>query len=74
MRYDILLTKTPGNGYVARPILWPELTVSGDSENEALARMGEAIQDFATNSRIVQLELPAAITPVGNPWRQFAGI
>ena len=58
MQYDILLTKQPTNGYLARPVLMPELVVSGESEEEALERVRAAIAETAAQSRIVQIDVP----------------
>lgn len=43
MQFDVLLTKERSNGYTARPVLMPELIVSGDSQEEALSRVRTAI-------------------------------
>jgi predicted RNase H-like HicB family nuclease len=73
MAYDILVTKHPDNGYSARPLLWPELVLSGNSEAEVLARLRIALADFLAKSHIVQIEIePAAAS--SDPWLQYAGI
>lgn len=58
MQYDILLTKQPANGYLARPILMPELVVSGADEQEVLDRVREVIAKTIAQSRIVQVNVP----------------
>lgn len=77
MQFDILLTKEPNNGYRARPILMPELIVSGDSEEEALSRVRTAIADAQVESRIVRIEVPLEVPlserSADNPWLRFAG-
>ena len=74
MQYDIVLTKVASNGYVARPIQWPEVVASGADETEALAAIRKALAEFLDNSRIVQIELPAPTPPVEDPWLRFAGM
>lgn len=59
MQYDILLTKQPVNGYLARPVLMPEIVVSGEDEEEALALVREAIADATVQSRIVRIDVPS---------------
>lgn len=73
MQYDILLTQNPGNGFTARPLLWPEVVALGDNEGEALARVQEALAAFLANSRIVKIELPTP-SPIDDPWLRFVGM
>jgi hypothetical protein len=73
MQFDVLLTRESKNGYSARPVLMPELIVSGDSEEEALSRVRTAIADAQVESRIVRIEVPAADVPMENSWLRFAG-
>jgi predicted RNase H-like HicB family nuclease len=73
MAYDILVTKHPDNGYSARPLLWPELVLSGKDEAEVLARIRIALADFLAKSHIVRIEVePAADS--SDPWLEYAGI
>lgn len=74
MRYDILLTETAGNGYVARPLLWPEVVASGANEAEALAAVQEALTAVLAKSRVVQIELPEPNTDDCDPWLPFVGM
>jgi len=74
MQYDILLTKVASNGYVARPIQWPEVVASGEDEAEALAAIRKVLAEFLDNSRIVQIELPTPTQSVEDPWLRFAGM
>jgi len=59
MEYEILLTKQQTNGYLARPVLMPELVVSGADEAEALARVRTAIAEATAQSRIVRVNVPS---------------
>ncbi len=73
MQFDVLLTREPNNGYRARPVLMPELIVSGDSEEEALSRVRTAIANAQAESRIVRIDVPIADDAPKNPWLRFAG-
>jgi predicted RNase H-like HicB family nuclease len=74
MQYDILLTKQPNNGYIARPILLPEIVVSGADEEEVLARVREAIAGIYANSRIVRVNVAEPDETTNDPWLRFAGM
>ncbi|MCE7988210.1 MAG: hypothetical protein DYG89_44185 [Caldilinea sp. CFX5] len=74
MKHNILVTKVAGNGYVARPVQWPEVVASGEDEAEAIAAVRQALAQFLSSSRIVQIELPATDQPSEDPWLQFAGM
>lgn len=71
MRYDVLLTKDPQNGYTARPLLAPEISVTGTTEAETLARVRAALAQFHSQSRIVQVEVPDTDD---DPWLRYAGM
>lgn len=74
MKYDILLTKVAGNGYVARPVQWPEVIAVGADEATALAGVHTALAEFLANSRIVQIELLPPAQPPEDLWLRFAGM
>lgn len=74
MQYDILLTKQPNKGYIARPILMPEIAVAGEDETEALDRVCEAIAHLHAQSRIVRIDVPIPDEPSIDPWFRFAGM
>lgn len=74
MRYDILLTKTPGDGFIARPLLWPDVVASGRNETEALTGVREALLNVLAQSRIVQLDLAEQQETEDDPWLRFAGM
>lgn len=73
MQYDILLTKQPSDGYLARPVLMPEIVVSGADEEEALARVRAAIAKIQEHSRIVRITIPEEDESVDDPWLRFGG-
>lgn len=72
--YDILLTRQANNGYLARPVLMPELVVAGEDEQEAIARVCTAITEHQTESRVVQVTLPVNQQTDDDPWLRFAGM
>ncbi len=74
MQYDILLTKSAENGYVARPLLWPEVVASGANEAEALAAVQEALAAVLAKSSVVQIELPEPSADDRDPWLPFIGM
>ncbi|MBX3050720.1 MAG: hypothetical protein KF753_04560 [Caldilineaceae bacterium] len=75
MRYEIVVTKQVNNGYTARPVLFPEVVVTGADEQETLERVRAAIVDLQSTSRIVAIDVPlkSETTPV-DPWLEFAGM
>lgn len=75
MQYEILLTKNQKNGYTARPLALPELTVAADNEAEALALVRQAIANLQQNSHIVQIDVPSPATvSITDPWQPFFGM
>lgn len=74
MQYDILLTKQPTNGYLARPVLMPEIVVSSTDEEEALTRVRAAIAEASEQSRIVRIDIANGIEPTSDPWLRFGGM
>ena len=75
MQYQVVVTKHLDNGYTARPILFPEVVVTGTDEAETLDRMRTALLDVQSHSHIVAIDVPAgqARTPA-DPWLNFAGM
>ncbi|MCE7990175.1 MAG: hypothetical protein DYG89_54230 [Caldilinea sp. CFX5] len=72
--YDILLTRQANDGYLARPVLMPELVVAGKDEQEALARVREALAEQQTERRVVHITLPTSQSTEDDPWLRFAGM
>lgn len=65
------MTKKSQNGYIARPLLAPEISVTGNTEEETLARVRIAIAQLHSQSRIVQVEVP---DQDDDPWLRYAGL
>lgn len=75
MRYEIVVTKDVNNGYSARPVLFPEVVVTGADEQETLERVRAAIVDLQSTSRIVAIDVPLdPETTPADPWLEFAGM
>jgi hypothetical protein len=74
MLYDILLTKHAHNGYTARPLLWPDIVVSGADKAEVLAAVRSAIVNSLMESTIVQIEVPSIPGAPSDPWLIAAGM
>jgi len=74
MRYEIVVTKHLNNGYTARPVLFPEVVVTGADEKETLERVRAAIVDMQSTSRIVAIDVPNAESTPADPWLESAGM
>lgn len=75
MKYQVILTRHLNNGYTARPLLFPEVVVTGVDEAETLERVRAALLDAHSHSRIVAIDIPteSEVAP-GDPWLSFAGM
>ena len=74
MTFDILLIKQAENGYIARPVLWPESVVYGPTEKDALDGIPGLIRDLFSRTQFVQIELDVPERQVENPWLVKAGM
>lgn len=74
MHYDILLTKHAHDGYTARPLLWPEIVVSGADKAAVLEAVRSALADSLVESTIVQIEVPSISGAPSDPWLVAAGM
>lgn len=74
MTFDVILVKEANNGYIARPILWPESAVHGETEQEALNRVRALIRDLLNRTKFVQVQIDISKDQVDNPWLTKAGI
>lgn len=67
MIYDVILSREDDK-YIARAKEWPEVKVSENSRDAALARLKSQLLDYLTNQiEVVQVEIPLS-TQTGNPW------
>jgi hypothetical protein len=74
MTFDVVLVKEANNGYIARPVLWPDSTVHGATEQEALRRVRALIHDLLNRTQFVQVQVDVSETQASNPWLAKAGI
>lgn len=75
MRYEVIVTKEPNDGYTARPVIFPQMVVSGDDEAETLERVAAALVKMQANSRLVSIDVPATSPDTtDDPWATFAGM
>ncbi len=73
MTFDVILQKQLDNGFIARPVLWPDSMVRGETEQEAIARVRVLIRDLLTETQLVQVEIEAPQSQTDNPWIAKAG-
>ncbi|MCI0485750.1 MAG: hypothetical protein L0229_04030 [Blastocatellia bacterium] len=73
MTFDVILLKQADNGYIARPVLWPDSAVEGTTEQEALDRVRDLIRDLLGRTQLVQVEVDVPESQTDNPWLARAG-
>jgi len=74
MTFDVIVLKQAENGYVARPVLWPDSVVHGATEQEALQRVRALIRDLLSRTQFVQVEVDIPEHQLDNPWLAKAGM
>jgi predicted RNase H-like HicB family nuclease len=74
MIFDVILQKQTNNGYIARPVLWPDSAVHGATEEEALSRVHGLIRDLLERTQFVKLEVDVPEKQALSPWYTKAGI
>lgn len=74
MTFDVVLQKQADDGYVARPVLWPDSAAHGTTEQEALDRVRALIRDLLSRSQFVQVEVDVSDREVEHPWLAKAGM
>ncbi|MEZ4659692.1 MAG: hypothetical protein R2911_19225 [Caldilineaceae bacterium] len=71
MAFDVILMQQANNGYLARPVLWPDTSVQGATRQEALERVQVLIRDLLSRTQLVQVEVDV---PADHPWLAKAGL
>jgi predicted RNase H-like HicB family nuclease len=74
MNFDVLITKQPEDGFIARPVLWPLVEAQGATEQEAIHRVKRLLRDLINHSHIVQIKIDADDDATINPWLATAGM
>lgn len=73
MNFDVILQKQPDKGYIARPLLWPDSSAQGTTEQEALKRVRALIRDLSGRTRIVRVNVDVPENESDNRWLAKAG-
>lgn len=72
MTLNILVQPQPENGFLAKVLSWPEISVAGKTKEEALHRIKAELDLKLAGGEIVRLNYqPQADT---HPWMKFAGM
>ena len=74
MTFDVILLKQADDGYLARPVLWPDSVVHGTTEEEALERVRTLIRDLLIRTQFVQVEVDVPARTSEDPWLAKAGL
>jgi predicted RNase H-like HicB family nuclease len=73
MTFDVLVLRQPDNGYIARPIFWPDAVAHGATEQEALATVRVLIRELLEQVRVVKVEVDTPGDQPENVWITKAG-
>ena len=73
MTFDVPVLRQPGNGYIARPVFWPDAIAHGATEQEAIASVRLLIRDLLEQMQVVQVEVDTSSDQPENLWLSKAG-
>ena len=71
MNYPVIIRIESAHRYVAQPLGIPEVKVVAATEAEALAQVTEALAQWLTAAKVVQVAVPGEAQ--GNPWLDALG-
>lgn len=71
MQYPVILQSNSENEYIAEPLGKPELAVTADTAENALAAVEKSLQHWLGAAQIVQVDVPGV--PPTNPWLETFG-
>jgi len=71
MHYPVIVRTESPDQYAAQPLGIPELKVVAPTEAEAIARVSQALDQWLSSAKIVQVAVPTAVK--GNPWLDAFG-
>lgn len=74
MTFDVILVKQADDGYIARPVLWPDVAAHGATEQEALDSVRALIRDLLKQTQLVKVEIDTSTEQENNPWLLKAGV
>ncbi|MBE2232297.1 MAG: hypothetical protein IAE85_02280 [Anaerolinea sp.] len=74
MTFDVILLKQTGNGYLARPLLWPDKVVHGNTKQEALDGVRELIRSLIGQTQFVKVDVDLPEQSNDHFWLAKAGL
>jgi predicted RNase H-like HicB family nuclease len=74
MRYAVLLNQLPDGTYQASVPLLPELVLVGNTRDETLLAIRQALVAALAQAEVVYLDVPEGKAAQHNPWLATAGI
>ncbi len=66
MRFPVIVRPEAAQRYMAQPLGMPELKTVAATEEEAVARVSQALKQWLTSAKMVQVDVPVADR--GHPW------
>ncbi len=74
MTYQIFVQSRPETGYLASVLGVPDCVAEGDTEEEAVDKAKEALNQWLSRGKIVAVEIDTGeATQVENPWLKICG-
>jgi len=74
MIYQIFVQSRPETGYIASVIGIPDCVAEGDTEEEAIAKVKEALNQWLSRGKIVTVEIDIGeAAQADNPWLRICG-
>jgi predicted RNase H-like HicB family nuclease len=74
MRYAVLIQQRPDGRYQASVPVIPGLTRVGETRDETLHAVQQAIEATLTTAELVYLDIPDRPSVAANPWLTTAGM
>ncbi len=74
MQYAVLLQQRPDGKYQASVPIIPGLTRVGDTRDETLRAVEQAVVATLTTAELVYIDIPNQTTTPANPWLATAGM
>jgi hypothetical protein len=74
MLLAVLVTRHADNQFTASALAFSDMTVTGTSEAEVIARLRAALLDLQARSRIVHVDLLIPEVAPADPWLTAAGM
>ncbi|MDZ4170293.1 MAG: hypothetical protein U1E26_11665 [Coriobacteriia bacterium] len=71
MQYPVVVRGKSPTRYVARALGIPGLRAEAESEQEAVEKVGRALEKWLSTAKLVQVSVPGRFS--GNPWEEAFG-